>query len=426
MAMSGRGTGGQRLRALALLMACIVASASPSVQPDKPSEGGRASWLMTRNPSLDPSGGSRSKAEKQSLRYYAIQGSCFQACGSDAGTCWCDEICHRFGDCCPDKCNYCNTPNCNNASVPSGTNTTGTGDIKEVCGDGILSDSEACDDGNTIDGDACSSDCSARNDDIYNCSDPIFSGIQLNYSIDNLRHCELCLDIEYGQGQSSRDIEGCKSREYMVFAAKPPVSSNTSGRELTLAAIFRSNSFNKTTSYSQATGPEFGTWRYYVSGWSVGFAPSSSIDLRSADTWDSDLHPISPSQSDCQYRLSWHMNLGGWRAGCTVWLNFDQQWRKQIYSCPQAWSCRPIKEKCMLTATWDEIIPQLSGNSSRYVAGGMGTLMEIGVKETWVCEYGHKCAPQGDAMCFVYDEENKVFNMWGLMSVLQLVPYGRP
>eukprot|EP00960_Hanusia_phi_P066082 766304-Hanusia_phi.AAC.1 len=170
-----------------------------------------------------------------------------------------------------------------------------------------------------------------------------------------------------------------------------------------------------TSSYSEATGPEFGAWRYYVDAWSVGFAPSPNISLYSADIWN--YHT-----GDCQYRLSWHMNSGGWRAGCTVSLNSDNQWRKQIYSCPQSWSCRPRQaNKCLLTASWDEIVQELSSKSGKYVTGGMGALIEDGNKESWLCQYGHECAPPGDAMCFVYNEQTKAFEAWDLLSVLQLV-----
>eukprot|EP00960_Hanusia_phi_P024492 721198-Hanusia_phi.AAC.3 len=170
-----------------------------------------------------------------------------------------------------------------------------------------------------------------------------------------------------------------------------------------------------TTSHTEATGPEFGAWRYYVDGWSVGFAPSPDISLNSADTWNW-------NSGDCQYRLSWHMNSGGWRAGCTTGLNSNNQWRKQIYSCPQTWSCRPKQAtNCLLTASWDDIVQELSSRSGKYIAGGMGALMEKGAKETWLCQYGHECAPAGDAMCFVYNEQTMAFEAWDLLSVLQLV-----
>ncbi|EKX50546.1 hypothetical protein GUITHDRAFT_103774 [Guillardia theta CCMP2712] len=357
-----------------------------------------------------------------SLRYL-VQGSCNQTCGAKAVTCWCDELCHSFGDCCPDKCLYCFNPLCSNSSASAMVdNSTHSPPTVPVCGDGVISGSEVCDDGNTVDGDACSADCSTVNDMTYDCSDPIFSGIQLDYSVDNLRHCELCFDVLYDQGNVDANVERCKSREYLVLAAMPVGESpNVIGSNLTLAAIFRSSNFNKTTSKYEAVGPEFGTWRYWVNQWSMGFAPSSQIQLMSADVWHSNYNPSDPASSDCKYRLSWHWNYGGWRVGCTTGLNFDEQWRKQMYSCPQSWSCRPRKQKCVLTATWDEIVHELTTHTGRFVAGGLGYLMERGVRETWLCQYGHECAPKGDAMCFMYNEETKSFEVWDLLSVLKLL-----
>lgn len=33
--------------------------------------------------------------------------SCFNKCGQNAGSCWCDNSCHTYGDCCADKVDYC-------------------------------------------------------------------------------------------------------------------------------------------------------------------------------------------------------------------------------------------------------------------------------------------------------------------------------
>lgn len=34
-------------------------------------------------------------------------GSCYQRCGQQSGSCWCDSLCTSYGDCCPDKTQYC-------------------------------------------------------------------------------------------------------------------------------------------------------------------------------------------------------------------------------------------------------------------------------------------------------------------------------
>ena len=43
--------------------------------------------------------------------YVAPEGSCNGYCGSSAGTCYCDQACADFGDCCDDFCNYCSDTN---------------------------------------------------------------------------------------------------------------------------------------------------------------------------------------------------------------------------------------------------------------------------------------------------------------------------
>ena len=34
-------------------------------------------------------------------------GSCYQRCGQQSGSCWCDSLCASYGDCCSDKTQYC-------------------------------------------------------------------------------------------------------------------------------------------------------------------------------------------------------------------------------------------------------------------------------------------------------------------------------
>jgi hypothetical protein len=77
------------------------------------------------------------------------------------------------------------------------------------------------------------------------------------------------------------------------------------------------------SSTSQAYGPKNGVYWYYYSGYSVGFASSSSIRLGSADT----------NSTDCSRRLSWYLdqNLGGYRSGCNTDIRGGE--RKIIYSC---------------------------------------------------------------------------------------------
>ena len=56
------------------------------------------------------------------------------------------------------------------------------------------------------------------------------------------------------------------------------------------------------------TKTEAATYWYHYSPKSMGFAPSSSVSLNSADTTD------GPSKT----RLSWHFGSSGYRAGSTT------------------------------------------------------------------------------------------------------------
>ena len=37
----------------------------------------------------------------------SAQGSCEGACGGPASSCWCDNLCAQYGDCCEDICEFC-------------------------------------------------------------------------------------------------------------------------------------------------------------------------------------------------------------------------------------------------------------------------------------------------------------------------------
>jgi hypothetical protein len=58
---------------------------------------------------------------------------------------------------------------------------------------------------------------------------------------------------------------------------------------------------------------------------------------------------------------------------------------------------------------------------TRYVTGGLGKLMTVGEYEVWLCDTKHECAPEGDMMCFTFNEKSMVFSPLGLNSDLQFV-----
>lgn len=44
------------------------------------------------------------------LQLYGRPGSCAGSCGGSGPGCWCDSLCHQFGDCCHDKISLCGYP----------------------------------------------------------------------------------------------------------------------------------------------------------------------------------------------------------------------------------------------------------------------------------------------------------------------------
>jgi hypothetical protein len=76
---------------------------------------------------------------------------------------------------------------------------------------------------------------------------------------------------------------------------------------------------------SSASGPLNGAYWYYIPGMSFGFASEGDIYL----------DPVDFSDTNCENRLSWYLDgqTGGYRAGCSMNLNDNTNWRKIIYSC---------------------------------------------------------------------------------------------
>ena len=64
-----------------------------------------------------------------------------------------------------------------------------------------------------------------------------------------------------------------------------------------------------------------GAYWYWVKNRCIGFAPTSKVNLYEADS----------SMSRSKYRVSWHINRGGWRIGEFFHLNDNKQWQKVVW-----------------------------------------------------------------------------------------------
>jgi len=83
---------------------------------------------------------------------------------------------------------------------------------------------------------------------------------------------------------------------------------------------------------------------------------------------------------------------------------------------------------CRMTSSWESITSS-EEEYSKYRTGGLGKLMTMDKYEVWLCSLSAATAldsalpcmiPVGDAICFTYSEEHRIFVPWGLNSALNL------
>ena len=130
---------------------------------------------------------------------------------------------------------------------------------------------------------------------------------------------ESCSGSFYASGLTARVAGG-----WIAMGSK----SSSSATSFDVLAFIPASDLVPSSSTSQAYGPKNGVYWYYYNGMAVGFASSSSICL-GCNYWG------DWSGTDCNKRLSWHLTgEGGWRSGCTEYLNSDSTRRKLMYSCP--------------------------------------------------------------------------------------------
>jgi hypothetical protein len=154
---------------------------------------------------------------------------------------------------------------------------------------------------------------------------PVFTGVQLNMPIDRLGQFSVCMDAPYSDYTTSSKLAACAANpdQFVAVGTKQAGSST-----LNMVAMARAGDVFLS---SCTTNLANGVYWYRCPSQSFGFAAESTITLNSADTLS----------SNCQYRLSWHLDQvnGGYRDGCTLGLNSDNQRMKQIYIISGAWHC---------------------------------------------------------------------------------------
>ena len=143
------------------------------------------------------------------------------------------------------------------------------------------------------------------------------AGIQLGVATSALAGWTKFYDKPYKHATSSSDLQVPSSAEYVFVGARSPDGTITLGAFGTRAAVLRATPLNTPHLHN-------GMYWYSTTGKSFGFAPTATIDQGSADTH---------YREDAR-RLSWFLDQsgwGGWRAGATLGLGSNTQWRKLVY-----------------------------------------------------------------------------------------------
>jgi len=85
---------------------------------------------------------------------------------------------------------------------------------------------------------------------------------------------------------------------------------------------------------------------------------------------------------------------------------------------------KPEYRHCTNPYNWTELVHGYKDARVTFKSGGLGSLMEDGAYEVWVCLHEHYC---GDPwFCFVYHEGEKEFSAWGPNSKLDLIRETHP
>eukprot|EP00960_Hanusia_phi_P040099 754248-Hanusia_phi.AAC.2 len=93
---------------------------------------------------------------------------------------------------------------------------------------------------------------------------------------------------------------------------------------------------------------------------------------------------------------------------------FTMTWTANISSSALSryWFVSSKNLHCQMQHAWKDIISSLAANLGTFKMGGLGQLMVRRELEVWVCSYADACALPGDAFCYIYDEQKKLFIPW--------------
>ncbi|KAL5505793.1 hypothetical protein EMCRGX_G007297 [Ephydatia muelleri] len=158
-------------------------------------------------------------------------------------------------------------------------------------------------------------------------------GVQYDYKESDLiqKGYVKCYEQPYSHATSSASLAACSGSEYVFVGAKKSMGASS----FAIGAFgVTSNVFKSTYEQTNAVLDAGGAYWYRYPGRSFGFASSSTVNLHNCDYIN----------LDCASRMCWHLDqyVGGYRAGCTVDLNYDSTWTKVIYSGKNLPTCSPV------------------------------------------------------------------------------------
>ncbi|EKX39698.1 hypothetical protein GUITHDRAFT_114193 [Guillardia theta CCMP2712] len=106
-----------------------------------------------------------------------------------------------------------------------------------------------------------------------------------------------------------------------------------------------------------------------------------------------------------------------------AYQGFTMMWTANVSNSTLSryWFAKQQFLHCQIQHSWKEIIQGLSTGNETYKMGGLGQLMIRRVMEVWVCSYADACATPGDAFCYIYDEQRKLFVPWDMGGNLKLI-----
>jgi len=180
----------------------------------------------------------------------------------------------------------------------------------------------------------------------------VLFGIHHDVPISSLGSFKVCIDRPYSYPLSPAQLLACATNpdQMVVVGAKSSASAST----LSVMAVARAaDAFRPTYSRTVAYYANGAYWyNLNTSSKSFGFSDVSAVNLQPSDAMCSGYGGngqgagTGPCQGSCENKLSWHVGYGGWRAGCTDFLNENTVWRKVVYILVSGGSFCPLGSYC--------------------------------------------------------------------------------